>query len=335
MKATGKIMVIAFPDTYVRMSDEWICRVLPWMGLGTKEKIKAGHAAQILVDNKTGAASYYDFGRYVTPDGFGRVRSVHTDAELRIPFDATFDAQGAIRNISDFLYWLYHNPQKTHGDGRVLVSVCEDVDIDVAKAHVHQLQSRGSIPYGAFVKKGSNCSRFVTDTILKATFNKKVVAGLKFNKRFTPSTVGNVEKAATDRKIYQVKEGQIEYFTGSALKENLVNYFHKSAIVQNTPNYHDNIPKTAQKLGGIGSNAWFDLRLDANEKQGYYRIDRYNDYGIVDFSGVFYSESFEAGKPFQFTYDSHCLYCHVLQDGTKLRFDLAEALPISEAKKAI
>ena len=53
MKNSGQIIVMAFPDTFVKMSEEFICKVLPLVGLGTREYIKAGHAALVLVHNET------------------------------------------------------------------------------------------------------------------------------------------------------------------------------------------------------------------------------------------------------------------------------------------
>lgn len=65
MKNTGKIIVLAFPDTFVKMSDELMCKILPLVGLGTRTHIKAGHAALVLIENETGVAQYFDFGRYI------------------------------------------------------------------------------------------------------------------------------------------------------------------------------------------------------------------------------------------------------------------------------
>jgi len=55
---TGKIIVLAFPDTFVTMSTEWVCKLLPLLGLGTRDYIKAGHAALVLIENKTGQALF-------------------------------------------------------------------------------------------------------------------------------------------------------------------------------------------------------------------------------------------------------------------------------------
>lgn len=318
MPNTGKIIILAFPDTFVTMSNEWICKILPIVGLGTKDYIKAGHAALVLIENRSGKAKYFDFGRYVTPNGMGRVRGANTDAELQIPIDAKIDAHGNLSNLSEFLLWLEAHPEKTHGEGRLLASVCDFIDFDKAKKYIEALQDRGSIPYGAFVKEGSNCSRFVTDTILTATHDKTIKKTLLFNKKFTPSTVGNVEKASTGT-IYEVFQGTIHQFKGTAFKENLKNYFHKKKSKSfKELGARNSTPAHWQKLSGIGSNAYFEF-MQQSLPQYHFRIKRYNDSLDMDYDGVYYSEAFDAEKPYEFTYDSHCQYCHVIQDGVKIQ----------------
>lgn len=323
--------MLAFPDTFVTMSTEWICKLLPFFGLGTKEYIKAGHSALVLIETKTGKAQYFDFGRYVTPQGYGRVRGENTDVELKLPLKAKISEENTLQNVEEFLLWLEANPQKTHGDGRLLASVCDAIDFKKAQDYILQLQNRGSIPYGAFEKMGSNCARFVTDTILASTTEKKIIKALNFNKKFTPSTVGNVEKANTFQEAFQVSDGKIELFNGSALKENLTNYFHKKKTknerTKNAVKAEKLFSKntTIQKLSGTGSDAYFELastRLPAN----YFNIKRYNDLGELDYDGVYLSSEFDAAMPFQFTYDSHCAFCHILQQGQKIKLESAGTL---------
>lgn len=321
MKDSGTLIVLAFPDTFVTMSEEWICKVLPLVGLGTREYIKAGHAAQVLINNSTGEARYFDFGRYVTPKGHGRVRGDNTDAELQIPFKARFGAHGSLDNLDEFLLWLDAHPEKTHGEGRLLASVCDKINYTKAATYIKELQTRGSIPYGAFDKAGSNCSRFVTDTILAATSDEKIKKALLFNKRFTPSTVGNVEKAASFGTVFEVFEGAIKTFDGSAFKENLTNYFDKKKPVMDDGMDGDGVesPENAQRLTGTGSNAWFQFVEETDLPRDHYRIKRYNDLAKLDFDGIYVSEAFDASKPYQFTYDSHCEFCHVLQADQKIQ----------------
>jgi len=319
----AKIIVIAFPDTFVKMSDELICKFLPLVGLGTREYIKAGHAALVLINEETGIAKYFDFGRYVTPNGRGRVRGMNTDVELKIPFNAEFSENKKLENLDKFLLWLDAHPEKTHGSGRILASVCNHINFEKAEKHINTLQSRGNVPYGAFAKEGSNCARFVTDTILASTNETSIIKGLKWNYKFTPSTVGNVEKAACDSTIFEVYEGKICKFEGNALKENLKNYFHKKKQKNNAAHILPILPENAQKLSGIGSNAWFELIKDESSSADLYIIKRYNELHNVDFEGVFYtSMGFSIYKPYEFVYDSHCEYCHVIQEGKTYRFDL-------------
>ena len=321
----GKIIVLAYPDTFVTMSDEWICKFLPLVGLGTWEYIKAGHAALILIENKTGEARYFDFGRYVTPKGTGRVRGANTDVELRIPFSAEISSTDQrLLNLDQFLKWLDANPDRTHGDGRLLASVCDVINFEKAEGHIRRLQARGSIPYGAFHKTGSNCSRFVTDTILAATAEKKIIKALKFNKKFTPSGVGNVEKAALGE-VYEVFDGTVQPFKGSAFKENLVNYFGRKRGVDSFSSEDELtkiLPKGAQLLKGIGSSAWFELVSDDQLPKFHFRIRRYNDLGKEDFDGVYYSEELKKDNKFEFTYDSNCAYCHVIQNEKKIKLEV-------------
>ncbi|MFC7357707.1 DUF6695 family protein [Jejudonia soesokkakensis] len=319
MNPTGKIIVLAYPDTFVTMSTEFICRLLPLVGLGTKTHIKAGHAALVLIENKTGKMQYFDFGRYVTPPGMGRVRNATTDAELVIPFSAAISSENILQNLDEILLWLDANPQKTHGEGRLLASVCNVIDFELALNYMTKLQKRGSIAYGAFDKTGSNCSRFVTDTILAATTDKKIKKALQFNKRFTPSTVGNVEKAAADKKIFQAYQGEVTQFKSSALKENLKNYFDRNVPESKLYQVKSKIPAQAQKLAGTGSNAWFELVAEEPLPQGYYRIRRYNDLHEIDYDGIYESNRFNLAKKFQFVYDSNCAYCTVVQDSQEIR----------------
>ncbi len=313
MKHTGKIIVLAFPDTFVKMSDELMCKILPLVGIGTRTHIKAGHAALVLIENKTGKAQYFDFGRYITPKGKGRVRGANTDVELEVPVKAIFK-EGVLDNLDEFLLWLDAHPEKTHGSGRLVASLCESIDYEKASAYIAQLQGQGSIPYKAFGSIGSNCARFVTETILASTEEESIVKHLKWNKRFTPSTVGNVEKSASEKGVYEVYNGEISIYNSTALRENLTNYFDKRVPV----NMHSKVeavtvPEDAQFLDGIGSSAWFHLEIISNKKAV---VRRYTDTGILDFEGVTQlPENFSVSLPYKFVYDSNCVFCTIEQDG--------------------
>ncbi|WGK65207.1 DUF6695 family protein [Croceiramulus getboli] len=314
------------------MSDELLCKILPWVGLGTSTHIKAGHAALVLIHKVSGQAYYYDFGRYITPPGKGRVRSAHTDAELHIPIRAQFE-QNELLNLHEFLSWLSRHPEKTHGDGRMIASLCDEVDFDRAQAYILGLQMRGSIPYKAF-GNGSNCSRFVTETLLASTWDEKLRKGLNQHKKFTPSTVGNVEKSAGKTGIFEVIEGEVKPYRSSALQENLSNYFDKRVPVAKSDKLIHPIHPQAQFLSGTGSSAYF--RLEEGHA-GNYKIHRYTERGVLDFSGLFAVQGvFDIYTPYTFTYDSHCSHCRLVQNGKTFDFKLVERLELrpNSAQKA-
>ena len=321
MKYNGKIIVLAFPDTFVKLSDELMCKILPLIGLGTRTHIKAGHAALVLIENATGKAQYFDFGRYITPPGKGRVRGANTDVELEVPFRATVSKDGMLSNLDQFLVWLDAHPDKTHGTGRLVASLCETISYEKAYEYILQLQEQGSVPYKAFGKEGSNCARFVTETILASTREAHIIKRLKHNKKFTPSTVGNVEKSASDS-VFEVYQGAITLYNSSALRENLTNYFDKGVPKQEAVvSVQLKLPEGAQLLTGTGSSAWFHLEKDSKNESAIVR--RYTALGILDFEGITQlPKSFEPSESYQFVYDSNCEYCTIQQGGSQFRLEL-------------
>ena len=287
--------------------------------MGTRTHIKAGHAALVLIENETGKAQYFDFGRYITPAGKGRVRGERTDVELEIPFKANI-SQGKLVNLDKFLLWLDAHPEKTHGYGRLVASLCESINYEKAYEYIVQLQSQGSIPYKAFGKEGSNCARFVTETILASTEDKSILRSLKHNKKFTPSTVGNVEKSASQQ-VYQVSDGVISDYTSTALRENLTNYFDKKVRIPTIDSDGVNeLPAGAQLLEGIGSSAWFHLEAN-NTSQAVIR--RYTESKEMDFEGyAILPVNFDPTKAYEFIYDSNCQYCNIIQGSEHFRLEL-------------
>ncbi|WP_378184253.1 DUF6695 family protein [Aquimarina sp. SS2-1] len=338
MNYTGKIISLAFPDTFVRFSDEEkkSTSLLQFFGLGKNGIIKAGHAAFVLIENKTGIAEYYDFGRYITPPGKGRVRSAVTDVELEIPFKATFTKEGKLANIEEFLLWLEANPEKTHGSGRLVASVCDYIFYDKAKAYVLEMQNKGSIPYSTFRKEGSNCSRIVTDTILKSTDKSSIRTPLLRNKLFTPSPLGNVEKGSMENKIFQVENGVLIEYPNSVFIENLTNYFDKRApkLGKKKETVLPDFLENADFLSGTGSGAYFVLRKSSQES--LFEISRYTAYGEEDFRGLFEPKStFDYTKTYRFIYDSHCKYCHIEQEDKVVKFDLVKKLSLVQKEHSI
>ncbi len=301
------------------MSDELMCKILPLMGLGTRTHIKAGHAALVLIENETGKAQYFDFGRYITPKGKGRVRGANTDVELVVPVKAIVN-DGILENLNELLLWLDAHPEKTHGSGRLVASLCSSIDYKKAFTYISELQGQGSIPYKAFGKVGSNCARFVTETILSSTTDSDIIKYLKRNKKFTPSTVGNVEKCASGEGVYEVFNGVVHPYNSTALRENLTNYFDKQVPEPQVAKDEANLPDNVHFLEGTGSCAYFHLE-PLSETKGIVR--RYTEFGKQDFEGIATLPSgFSITKEYTFVYDSNCSYCTIAQGDSFFRLEL-------------
>jgi len=313
MDDTGLIVILSYPDTFVRQAyGELSSKIAPFFGVGGKDKIQAGHAALLLVDKSTGQVNYYDFGRYITSEGYGRVRSKETDPELYVPIKAVFK-NGVLSNLKAILVWLESNPTKTHGDGRLVASVSDNIALEKANNYITKLIFNKEIPYGAFVKNGSNCARFVTDTIIHSTNNKRVKNKLKISSCFTPSPIGNVIKGLTQNTIYSVLDGGFSlYENRSVLKEYKACFFNKSdeevdKVGSELPDLDYFNLKSGTWLGGIGSGAWFNL--DDKISEDLYVISRYDKFGNQDFKAVFKceDEGFNFLIPFNFVHPTNCV----------------------------
>ena len=73
------IITLAWPEGKIASVGSWYDKIL-----GLNRKYKIGHTAIILINSLTKKAYYYDFGRYDTASGTGRVRNYKTDPELNI-----------------------------------------------------------------------------------------------------------------------------------------------------------------------------------------------------------------------------------------------------------
>ncbi|WP_452221728.1 DUF6695 family protein [Lacinutrix salivirga] len=327
---TGVILTLAYPDTIVSHAEEWYSSLLKYIGIGNKTSVRAGHAALVLINKNTGVLEYHDFGRYITPRPNGRVRGSDTDGELSIPFKAQFN-NGEIANLNAILKFLATHPKLTHGDGKLLASVCDVVNYEEARKHITNQQNRGFIRYAAFVKSGCNCARFVTEALIASVTDAAMVKKLKHSKWFTPSTVGNVVLANTNPFPFEVSEtGEISEFSGSQKSENLRCFLDKLKGYQ--PNFVGTLqPKTvsglhekAQWLPGIAAGAWFELF--ETSKASEYRYRRISPYGNIDVDAVFSikESGFNYKDAYQIVHYSNCKFFHIKQGEAIFRFDKIE-----------
>jgi hypothetical protein len=171
--------------------------------------------------------------------------------------------------------------------GRLIASINTEIDYNKALTFINSLISKKEIPYGAFIKNGSNCARFINDTLTFACTNTNIVKALKKSNNLTPSPIGNVIKGHTTNKIYKVLNGTIKNYTNrSIIKEYRKTFFSKHKVTLNIegteiPKKNCTPPKNAFWLGGIGSGAWFKIEDKITENN--YKIARYNADALKDF----------------------------------------------------
>lgn len=327
MANSGIILTLAYPSTTVMVAEEWYSPLLRFIGIGKKNYLRAGHAALVLIDKSTGILEYHDFGRYITPEPNGRVRGKDTDNELDFPLVAKIK-HDTITNINDILEFLATRPKLTHGEGKLVASVCNAVDYKKARAYITDMQHKHFIRYAAFAKQACNCARFVTDSLIAAVTDAKVKKDLINSKWFTPSTVGNVLLADTENYVYEVSEaGIISEFKGSQKSENL-RYFldklpnHKPNFVGTLEPKHNTVKvEHAQWLSGIAAGAWFELYATKNTNE--YRFRRISPYGNIDCDALFKVDNvtFNYDLPYEFVHYSNCKFFHVKQNDLVFRFD--------------
>ena len=276
MDNTAIILTLAYPDTIVMVSEEWFSPYLRFIGIGKKDYLKAGHAALVLINKETGVLEYHDFGRYITPEPNGRVRGSDTDNELHFPIRAAIE-NGVIKNLDAILEFLATHPKLTHGEGKLVASVCNTVNYQKARTHITKMQNKHFIKYAAFIKDACNCARFVTDTLIASVTDSKIKKNLENSKWFTPSTVGNVLLADTENHPFEVSEtGKISEFKGSQKSENLRCFLDKlknhkvNLIGTQIPKPVDGLDKIAQWLSGIAAGSWFELHKTGNNLEYHF-----------------------------------------------------------------
>jgi len=203
------IIVLAWPEGLVVSSGAWYDKFFAKNG-----KYRVGHSALALVDSLTSKIHYLDFGRYHTPVGFGRIRDTETDPDTGVKQKAIIKAD-KISNIEDILIEISKN-KSYHGEGTLYSSVISSVNCNKALKYAKKWQEKAAIPYGPFVRNGTNCSRFVAIITRKAepSFLKKV--RLKYPFCISPSPKRNVSIANTT--YYIVKKLKCIKINRSTLK---------------------------------------------------------------------------------------------------------------------
>ena len=200
--------MLAWPEGYVSAAGAWYDKFFSING-----KYRVGHSAAVLINSKEGKAYYFDFGRYHTPKGYGRVRDEETDPDLVLP-DINIKSDKIV-NLNDILVFL-SKLKSTHGEGRLYASVLSEVSFFDAHNYAKKLQNKGMLKYGPFVYGGTNCSRFTASLAISSLppFLKKI--RLRFPFCISPSPKRNV--SILNNTYYVVDKENVKIISKSKLK---------------------------------------------------------------------------------------------------------------------
>ena len=177
-------IVLAWPETMIPGAGSWYDKFLSNEG-----KYRAGHSAVILISYSMKKSSYFDFGRYQTPIGFGRVRDLETDSELEV-VSPKFSNKKII-NINEILKSVY-SIKSLHVKGKMYVSLVENISFQLAYNYAKKVQAKGIVEYGPFTLKGTNCSRFVANVLKKSKISILKRLRLSFPFCISPSPKRNI-----------------------------------------------------------------------------------------------------------------------------------------------
>lgn len=287
---------IAWPDQTARGDELWMA-ALKKLGVVKNLNFKVGHAAIVLIERKTGHLRYFDFGRYITPRGFGRARSSQFDPRLELTTVAEFSDSGELMNFEEILLELEAKESATHGGGRLLCSISKDISFQKGVAFAESLVDKGPILYGALAPNNNSCSRYVAQILVNSLDKKDP----RINKILYPeclkaSPTSNVVNAIEHDELYCFKDSKLETWNmgrWDSLKFQIEllhpNFIRSKSLdlpddlilgFMEEPERPVHLPNEAQWLGGLGEGCWFYLGNLANEVE----ITRFNHKGEVDYT---------------------------------------------------
>src|SRR5690554_6146469 len=335
-------LVLAWPDTTARGDHKW-CDWLKKSGLLKNKNFKVGHAAIILIQD-TGELHYFDFGRYVTPRGFGRARSKNTDPKLTLKTSAVFakesDERAAhdshqklpankrnIQNLDEIINELESKKAATHGNGPLYFSIVDNFDFELGYEKADDFVKRGSMIYSAFAPGNSNCSRFVESVLIAGLpGSSRQRRNLMIHETIVSSPISNVVNASCDGYVYCALNGDIEpkkmsrlesmwFFiqkTISNFRTDLAKDLPDDSVYGHTyePARPAHIPTDAKWLGGIGEGGWFHLELNPLSNP---LLTKFGSDGEVEFERQVISTTLDHNKPLHITYDTHASKLTIIQ----------------------
>lgn len=317
------LIVMAYPEEVCRTTEAFYSKLLPLVGMGRQGRIRAGHAIMLVAKEGSHEVEYFDFGRYITPDGYSRARGANTDPEARVPVKAQWKGKH-LSNVEEIIKWVHSQKHLTHGVGSLYTSISEEVNYANVKEYVAMIQAQGIMPYGPFEKKASNCARFVTGGIYNGLVNENTKKKVGKTYRMTPSGLSNVATANSYDWYYVIGEDnelRKDSLNLKRLQRDIIVDWGKGYGPKDPVGYGSVLaPKDVkvnehwQWLGGFGSGAWFDIEETAEENK--YLVSRVNVDGELDYKTYFYSEkAVDISGGYVVTYPNHFSECAIIVDG--------------------
>lgn len=335
-------IVIAWPDQTALGDEVWMS-VLKKLGIVKNLNFRVGHAAILLVHRASGKLAYYDFGRYITPRGYGRARSSVTDPRLNLTTVAQIAGDGCILNMEDILAEIELIEHVTHSTGRIFFSVAKDISYTAASKYARAIEEAGLMKYGAFARANNSCSRFVAQILLAGYAPRHPSKKYVFIPEcLKPSPMSNVVNSVPERTVFCYHKGKLEQYKMNRFQSFYFqlrllghNFFTKKAAMlpsdELVPGLIDEparpapLPITTQWLGGINEGAWFSLS-PAVAPPARYVITRYNSLGeIVYRVDCVADRPIDLHRPFQFTYQCGYNAHSILQEGETIQLRTVQA----------
>lgn len=339
-------IILTWPDATIRGDEQWMM-FFKKIGLVKNLNFKVGHTGVILVKHDSGEMLFYDFGRYIAPRGYGRARSRFSDPLLDISIKAEIKEQ-EIENLAQVVEHLETMKPAMYGEGKLFFSIVPNIDFETAKKYGDECVAQGTYPYGAVARNNNNCSRFITRMLIKSSPTFGYWHGINLPETIKSSPVSNLVNSRRDRMIYSytpeegLKKFRMNRFQsfwflvkqlGDNIKQHKANLLPTDRII-GAVDYNSkpiSIPKHATYLGGVGDGAWYSAVHDPEHDQ--FIVKRFTTGGQLEYviRGTV-PEGFNPNEPFGVTYDSHLLFTHIQQNGSKLRIEHIEHLSTSEHK---
>lgn len=325
-------IILTWPDATIRGDEKWMM-FFKKIGIVKNLNFKVGHTGVVIINHGTGEMYFYDFGRYITPRGYGRARSHFSDPLLEIKLKANL-LNDEIQNLKEIIEHFEHLKPAMYGEGKLFFSIVKDINFSLAKAYGDQCVEEGTYPYGAVAHDNNNCSRFITRMLIKSSEKFHIWHKINLPETIKSSPVSNLINAVSDRMIYSYtpEQGIIKFRMNRfqslwfLIKQLGDNVFSSKADLLPTDQiigavkYNSkpiSVPKEAMYLGGVGDGAWYTVNQQENK---HFIIKRFTSSGKLEYVVLGEcEESFDPQKEFEIAYDSHLLFTHIIQGNKKLR----------------